>query len=67
MVGMWWHCWWVCESYVGENVVNLLVGLVEAKWWGCGGYVGGFVEAKWWGCGSYFGGFVETWRWWLYW
>ena len=45
MVGMWWHCWWVCGSYVEENVVNLLVGLVEAKWWGCGGIVGGFVEA----------------------
>ena len=54
MVGMWWHCWWVCGSYVGENVVNLLVGFwkfnggdVVAKWWGCGGNVGGFVEAKW--------------------
>ena len=40
--------------YVGENVVNLLVGFwkfnggdVVAKWWGCGGNVGGFVEAKW--------------------
>ena len=62
---MWWHCWWVSESYVGENVVNLLVGFwkfnggdVVAKWWGCGGNVGGFVEAKW----------REQWLcWWVWW
>ena len=54
---MWWHCWWVSESYVGENVVNLLVGFWKFNGGDVVALLVGLWKLCWRKCGKFVGGF----------